>query len=100
MQVNEIIEREEAGMRSTVSSVEQRLLEAVAILPPAQAREVADFAEFLASRERNRAGSVHNALEDSFGVWRHRTDLPDDSARLVREMRDEWRQWEDDLDIQ
>lgn len=87
-------------MISTAGSIEQRLLEAVAILPPAQAHEVADFAEFLANRERGRTGSAHNALDDSFGVWRDRTDLPDDSAQLVREMRDEWRQWEDDLGIQ
>lgn len=79
--------------------IEQRLRQAVAFLSPAQAREVADFAEFLANRERGWPENVHGALEGSFGVWRHRTDLPSDSVQLVREMRDEWRERESTLDI-
>lgn len=80
-------------------TIEQQLLHVVRALPPARATEVLDFAEFLFSREQPRTNDAYAALQDSFGVWRDRTDLTGDSAVLVRAMRDEWRVREERLGL-
>lgn len=89
----------EVPLTLTVESVEQQLLHLVRTLPPARAVEVLDFAEFLVAREESLADNLPVALQDSFGIWRDRTDLSGDSAGLVRAMRDEWQAREEQLGL-
>lgn len=82
-----------------VKTIEKRLLNIVRALPPERAAEVLDFAEFLQTREGRQANDVRAALDESFGIWRDRTDLIGDSASLVRAMRDEWQEREERLGL-
>ncbi|OGO42108.1 MAG: hypothetical protein A2Z04_07050 [Chloroflexi bacterium RBG_16_57_9] len=79
--------------------IEKRLLNIVRTMPPERAAEVLDFAEFLQTREGRQANDVRAALDESFGIWRDRSDLIGDSASLVRAMRDEWQEREDRLGL-
>ena len=51
------------------------------------------------TRERPQLEKARSALQDSFGIWRNRTDLPADSAAMVRAMRDAWQTREDRLGL-
>ena len=87
-------------MALTTDGAERRLLHLVQALSPERVAEVLDFAEFLYARERPQApNDAHVALQDSFGVWRDRTDLIGDSVALVRAMRDEWQAREERLGL-
>lgn len=68
----------------------------VRALPAERATEVLDFAEFLYARKQTQTKDVETALQESFGVWRDRDDLSGDSAALVRAMRDEWQEREEE----
>ncbi|MFQ5595439.1 MAG: DUF2281 domain-containing protein [Anaerolineae bacterium] len=86
-------------MTLTTDGTERRLLHLVKALPPERVAEVLDFAEFLYAREQPQVNDTHAALQDSFGVWRDRTDLIGDSGALVRAMRDEWQAREEHLGL-
>ncbi len=79
------------------TGIEQRLLDLLRTLPSERVTEVLDFVEFLHEREKSRANGLQIAIENSFGIWRDRPDLTEDSTTLVRRMRDERQAREDRL---
>ncbi len=79
------------------TGIEQRLLDLLRTLPSERVTEVLDFVEFLHEREKSRANGLQLAIENSFGVWRDRPDLSEDSVTLICRVRDEWQAREDRL---
>ena len=68
---------------------------ATSSLPPDKQREVLDFVEFLAQRSgRSAQGpvadieAVKQALAGAAGIWKDRTDLPEDSAQAAQVLRE------------
>jgi hypothetical protein len=75
-------------------TVAESIARASSSLPPDKQQEVLDFVEFLAQRRPNNSGgaasldSVKQALAASAGIWKDRTDLPDDSAQAAQSLRE------------
>lgn len=76
-------------------TVADSIAKATSDLPPDKQQEVLDFVEFLAQRtavpSQNQAptmDSVKQALAAAAGIWKDRTDLPEDSAQAAQMFRD------------
>jgi len=76
-------------------TVADSIAQATSSLPPEKQREVLDFVEFLAQRtampsqgQTPSIDSVKQALSASAGIWKDRTDLPEDSAQAAQVLRE------------
>jgi hypothetical protein len=63
-------------------------------LAPDKQLEVLDFVEFLERRngahrsQHSTTESVKQAIASAAGIWKDRTDLPEDSAQAAQRLRD------------
>jgi len=74
----------------TVAEVVKRKIEALA---PEQQQEVLQFVESITSRQakgqdKPNLQSLREALAEAAGIWKDRTDLPEDSAQAAQILRE------------
>ncbi len=76
-------------------TVADSIARATSSLPPEKQQEVLDFVEFLTQRsspppqgQLPSMEAVKQALSASAGIWKDRTELPQDSAEAAQMLRD------------